>query len=58
LRGTWMKSSIIFMSKGIAALLDNCASVNARQSEGGTATARTLEQVGSLKRWLGNLNVL
>jgi len=33
LRGTWMKSSIIFMSKGIAALLDNCASVNARQSE-------------------------
>jgi len=47
-----MKSSIIFMSKGIAALLDNRASMNARQSEGGTATVRTLEQVESVKEWL------
>jgi len=36
------------------ALLDNRAFMNARQSEGGTATARTLKQVESLKGWLGN----
>ena len=29
-------------------------SMNARMSEGGTATVRTLEQVESLKGWLGN----
>jgi argininosuccinate lyase len=36
----------------VVALLDNRASMNARVSEGGTATVRTLEQVGSLKKWL------
>ncbi len=38
---------------GVVALLDNRASMNARMSEGGTATVRTLEQVESLKVWLG-----
>jgi len=33
-------------------LLDNRASMNARQSEGGTATERTVEQVTALKKWL------
>jgi len=36
----------------VVALLDNRASMNARMSEGGTATVRTLEQVESLKVWL------
>jgi len=36
----------------VVPLLDNRASMNARQSEGGTATARTLEQVESFKSWL------
>ena len=40
------------IGEGIVALLDNRASMNARQSEGGTATVRTLEQVESLKHWL------
>ncbi len=31
------------------------ASMNARMSEGGTATVRTLEQVESLKKWLAHL---
>jgi len=31
--------------------------MNARVSEGGTATVRTLEQVESLKKWLGNEKV-
>ncbi|MCB4762700.1 MAG: argininosuccinate lyase [Sulfurovum sp.] len=37
---------------GVVALLDNRASMNARMSEGGTATVRTLEQVEGLKKWL------
>jgi argininosuccinate lyase len=40
------------IGEGVVALLDNRASMNARQSEGGTATIRTLEQVESLKDWL------
>jgi len=36
----------------VVALLDNRASMNARTSEGGTATVRTLEQVESLRGWL------
>jgi len=40
------------IGEGVVALLDNRASMNARQSEGGTATVRTLEQVESLKGWL------
>jgi argininosuccinate lyase len=41
------------IGEGVVALLDNRASMNARVSEGGTATVRTLEQVESLKKWLG-----
>ncbi len=37
------------IGEGVVALLDNRASMNARMSEGGTATVRTLEQVESLK---------
>jgi len=60
--GIWMKSSLSQLSlqsidahigEGVVALLDNRASMNARMSEGGTATVRTLEQVESLKVWLG-----
>ncbi len=40
------------IGEGAVALLDNRASMNARMSEGGTATVRTLEQVESLKVWL------
>jgi len=40
------------IGEGVVALLDNRASMNARISEGGTATVRTLEQVESLKKWL------
>jgi len=42
------------IGEGVVALLDNRASMNARMSEGGTATVRTLEQVKSLKKWLEN----
>jgi len=41
------------IGEGVVELLDNRASMNARMSEGGTATVRTLEQVESLKKWLG-----
>ena len=41
------------IGEGVVALLDNRASMNARISEGGTSTVRTLEQVGSLLGWLG-----
>ena len=40
------------IGEGVVALLGNRASMNARMSEGGTATVRTLEQVESLKGWL------
>ncbi len=40
------------IGEGAVTLLDNRASMNARMSEGGTATVRTLEQVESLKGWL------
>jgi len=40
------------IGEGVVELLDNRASMNARVSEGGTATVRTLEQVESLKMWL------
>lgn len=42
------------IGEGVVTLLDNRASMNARQSEGGTATVRTLEQVESLKGWLSS----
>ena len=44
------------IAEDVIALLDNRASMNARISEGGTATVRTLEQVESLKVWLRNQN--
>ncbi|NKQ40420.1 MAG: argininosuccinate lyase [Sulfurovum sp.] len=40
------------IDEGVIALLDNRASMNARVSEGGTATVRTLEQVESLRGWI------
>lgn len=40
------------IGEDVVVLLDNRASMNARQSEGGTATVRTLEQVQSMKGWL------
>jgi argininosuccinate lyase len=40
------------ITQGVVALLDNRASMNARQSEGGTSTARTQEQIASLISWL------
>ena len=36
----------------VVAMLDNRASMNARCSEGGTATERTLEQAAAMKHWL------
>ncbi len=41
------------IGEAVVDLLDNRASMNARRSEGGTTTVRTLEQVESLKGWLG-----
>ncbi|MEA1880021.1 MAG: argininosuccinate lyase [Campylobacterota bacterium] len=42
------------IGEDVIELLDNRASMNARTSEGGTATVRTLEQVKLLKEWLGS----
>lgn len=36
----------------VIALLDNRASMNARNSEGGTSTVRTEEQIAALRAWL------
>jgi len=49
-----MGSSLAFIGEGVVALLDNRAPMNARMAEGSTATVRTLEQVESLKVWLGS----
>jgi argininosuccinate lyase len=43
------------IGKGVIALLDIRASMNARESEGGTATVRTLEQVERMEKWLKQL---
>ncbi len=40
------------ITEGVVELLDNRASMNARQSEGGTSTIRTKEQINSLSSWL------
>lgn len=40
------------IGEGVIALLDNRASMNARTSEGGTASVRTLEQIETLQGWL------
>ena len=42
------------IGEGVIALLDIRASMNARQSEGGTATNRTKEQVESMKGWIAS----
>ncbi|HIQ28920.1 MAG TPA: argininosuccinate lyase, partial [Sulfurovum sp.] len=44
------------IGEGAVSLLDNKTSMNARTSEGGTATVRTLEQIESLKIWLKKQN--
>jgi argininosuccinate lyase len=43
------------IGEGVIALLDIRASMNARESEGGTATVRTLEQVERMEKWLKQL---
>jgi argininosuccinate lyase len=43
------------IGEGVVKLLDNRASMNARVSEGGTSTVRTLEQIESLNNWLDTL---
>ena len=40
------------IDKGVVSLLDNRASMNARQSEGGTSSIRTQEQINTLGQWL------
>ncbi len=40
------------IGKDVIALLDNRASMNARQSEGGTSTVRTQEQIERLAQWV------
>jgi len=40
------------IGESVVELLDNRASMNARESEGGTATIRTLEQIESLEQWI------
>ncbi|MCF6207713.1 MAG: argininosuccinate lyase [Sulfurovum sp.] len=40
------------IGEGVIALLNIRASMNARQSEGGTATVRTKEQIAQMKSWL------
>jgi argininosuccinate lyase len=42
------------IGEGVVALLDNRASMNARISEGGTASERVREQVEATKVWLGD----
>ena len=43
------------IGQDVIELLDNRASMNARQSQGGTATVRTMEQIESIKEWLESL---
>ncbi len=40
------------IDEGACMVLDNRKSMDARDSEGGTSTKRTLEQINMLKRWL------
>ncbi|MCH9740120.1 MAG: argininosuccinate lyase [Epsilonproteobacteria bacterium] len=42
------------IDEGVVALLDNRASMNARQSEGGTSTIRTQEQIEKLTLWVAS----
>ncbi|SFV54982.1 Argininosuccinate lyase [hydrothermal vent metagenome] len=43
------------IGEGAVELLDNRASMNARVSEGGTATIRTIEQIQKLEDWIDTL---
>ena len=47
-----LKSIDSRITKGVVELLDNRASMNARQSEGGTSSIRTQEQIVLLNSWL------
>ena len=40
------------IGEDLVSLLDNRASMNARASQGGTATKRTIEQIENMKSWL------
>ncbi len=40
------------IGEGVVALLDNKASMNARNSQGGTATSETKKQIKSMKKWI------
>ena len=44
------------IGEDVLTLLDNRASMNARASQGGTATERTIEQIESMKSWLKEQN--
>ncbi len=52
-----LKSIDARIDEEVVALLDNRASMNARISEGGTATVRTMEQIESMKNWLNRQRV-
>ncbi len=40
------------IGKNVIRLLDNRASMNARNSQGGTATKETKKQIRSMKKWI------
>jgi len=44
------------IGEGAVKLLDNRASMNARVSEGGTATIKTVEQIKTMKSWIEGVN--
>jgi argininosuccinate lyase len=43
------------IQEDVMTVLNNRASMNARTSEGGTATARTLEQIEKMQEWTDNI---
>ena len=45
------------IGEGVISLLDNRVSMNARNSEGGTSTIRTIEQIDKLSQWLNEQKV-
>jgi len=44
------------IQEDVMAVLNNRSSMNARTSEGGTATARTIEQIESMQEWIEKLS--